>query len=348
MEPGRVSNAAISLIMGDNSLLHYALSFLEFREAAASATVAKSWNAFAPERVIVKDEYEWEQKFTDARIKVCADLGKWRRLKHLAISNCRAMTEVALEYFGTNICTLSIRAFALKDDHFQHISRMSKLESLTLKGINVPKNALQPLRGMQIHTLALDYISISDTDLEPLEGMPLLSFRLISLHMYMKGSGFRHLANAPIETLICRYDSYIHSFEGLPYLQKMPLKHFVLCNQGINDDNLNFLRGRPLRHLDLSLNKITSIGLKNLIGMHLMHLNLKNTLSCDEAIPYLIDMPLSHLNLSSTKVTAVGLNILGDAHLRGMRLRFLGLNRLKLTDKCMAPLKKMKTLVKIT
>jgi serine/threonine protein kinase len=108
--------------------------------------------------------------------------------------------------------------------------------------------------------------------------------------------------------------------DDISFLRGMPVKSLNL--DGLNVSNLRPLEGAPLRDLNLRKTAVTDLG--PLRGMKLDELNLRETKVTD--LSPIQDMPLEKLSLNYVK----GLTDLGP--LRGMHLKTLDIDRTGVTD----------------
>lgn len=193
---------------------------------------------------------------------------------------------------------------------------------------------LERLRGMALTGLHLGHCWVTDTGLQTLQSMPLQSLSLAECKD-ITDSALRHLRGLPLTRLdLGRCPQFTNS--GLENLQALRLRELDLnrCEK-IDDQGLYWLRKMPLTRLSLRgcSAEMTGAGFEHLLGMPLTRLDLGRLYQLENAsLAFLTSLPLTSLDLSRPVDLSFGSGLTdeGIAHLRGVRLRELRLNGVRM------------------
>lgn len=241
------------------------------------------------------------------------------------------------------------------DAGLTHISGLTGLKTLQLRGVNVSDEGLKPIAQLTgLQTLSIMGTQVTDEGLAHLSG--LTSLRSLQLWTdRIHGSGLQHLKRIPTLAILDLGRTPIADV-GLEPIRELPnLLTLNLTNTKITDAGLEHLKDRHslqsldltgtqitdsglehlkelsnLRTLSLSGTRVSGAGLKHLAEMkQLSNLNLRNTAVNDDALEQVAGLrELQMLSLDATQVTDEGLT-----HLAGLsRLVWLTLSGTQVTD----------------
>ena len=257
----------------------------------------------------------------------------FRHLQNLPLEVLNIMssniTDDALKHLAClPLRSLTLHARLITDAGLVHLSKLP-LDFLSLGGSMLIHGwGLCYLRDAPLIKMKLDIPNFQESNLVHLIGLPLRELKL-DFWGHIGTNGISYLAGMKLQELRCPFD---FSGQGLCDLVKLPLKEMTLTPDPHVDDKvlLAFSSMSRIHSMWLcSCDNITNDGLAHLKQLKLksLYLSYCNKIS-DEGVAHLKTHPLQSLYLGGcTLITDKGL-----FHLTDMKLKFLELCQLKITD----------------
>lgn len=274
-----------------------------------------------------------------------------------------SLDEVSFEFFKKNIeWTLREK----KDDRFIyfseeghrllytkffnyyiiHIESAEYLKNKKLfEQVTLPKNDKKEISEKEIDkllatsdgkSLALSNCIITDKQLNhisKLKSLVKLQFHFCEI----SGLDFQKLSQLPNLNFLFLNKTELTNTDLIEIRKFKVLQKLLLTNNKINFQNLKFLKGLPIVHLNLSSTTVDDSHLPDLAGMKLLNLDLSSTNINGSGLIQLKGMPLEKLNLTNTAINNEGFNNLQHF----LNLKHLILNKVKLTEESLNYISKL-------
>jgi hypothetical protein len=250
------------------------------------------------------------------KVKLAAELGKLRSLRHLIIANLDVSDEMLQHLVGLRqLRSLELRG--VSDESLRLISRLPRLQSLEVHG-EFTDAGLANLRRMRtLRRLEIDSPHPSDEGLRHISQLPNLeSLRLGSIAFGpddFTAQGFEKLANCRKLSSLSFWrttgvtDEDLRGIAAIGTLEELDLSGADISDAGIQ----HLLRLTTLRQLVLEYTLITDKAMPSIARLsNLEHIHLNDTASTDAAIATLVRLPkLQSVTLRDGRVTASALEL---------------------------------------